>query len=65
MQRRPKWKPVIVPSGHRAENGSVGKSETISHAAHSKGAPIGDEDRLVDIRFSTGALAVHPRGQRG
>jgi hypothetical protein len=57
MQRN--WKPVIVPNGHRAENGKVGKGETISHVAHSKGAPTGDEDRFVDIRFTIAtALAL-------
>ena len=45
MQSRPNWKPVIVSDGHRAENGKVG----------TKGAQTGDEDRLVDIRFTIGA----------
>jgi hypothetical protein len=59
MQRRPNWKPVIVPSGHRAENGKIGRGETIPRAALSKDAPAGDEDRLGDIRFTIGvALAL-------
>ncbi len=45
MQRRANWKPVIVPNGHRAENGTV----------NAKGRATGDEDRLVDIRFTIGA----------
>ena len=49
MQRRPNWKPVIVPNGHRAaDNGKVG----------AKGAPTRDKDRLVDIRFTIGAALV-------
>jgi hypothetical protein len=55
MQRRPNWKPVIVESGDRADNGKVDEGETISHAAQSTGAPTGDEDRLVDIRFTIAA----------
>jgi hypothetical protein len=49
------WKPAIVPNGHRADNGKIDKGETISHAAHSKGAPTEDDDRLVDLRFTIGA----------
>jgi hypothetical protein len=45
MQRRSNWKPVIVSDSHRAENGKVG----------SKAAPTGDEDRIIDIRFTIGA----------
>ena len=45
MQRRSNWKPVIVSDSHRAENGKVGP----------KAAPSGEEDRLVDIRFTIGA----------
>jgi hypothetical protein len=46
MQRRPNWKPVIVPSGHRDENPAM---------SGAKGVQTGDEDRLVDIRFTIGA----------
>lgn len=62
MQRRPNWKPVIVPSGYRAENGKIGKGETISHAAEVftwVNGPTEREDRLGDIRFTIGvALAL-------
>jgi hypothetical protein len=61
MQRRPNWKPVIVPSGHRAENGKIGKEETISHAAEVftwVNSRTGDEDRLGDIRFTIGVALV-------
>jgi hypothetical protein len=61
MQRRPNWKPVIVASGHRAENGKIGKGETISHAAEVftwVNGPTGGEDRLGDIRFTIGAALV-------
>jgi hypothetical protein len=56
MQRRSNWKPVIVPNGDGAEDGNVGEGEPISDAARSKGAPTGDEDRLVDIRFTIATL---------
>jgi hypothetical protein len=42
MQRRPNWKPFIVPKSPRAESGKVGTK-------------AGDEDRLVDIRFTIAA----------
>jgi hypothetical protein len=58
MERRSNWKPVIVPNGRRAENGKIGKDETIPHAAQSKGAPTGDEDRLGDIRFTIGVAVA-------
>jgi hypothetical protein len=58
MERRSNWKPVIVPNGRRAENGKIGKDETIPHAAQSKGAPTGDEEKLVDIRFTVGVALV-------
>jgi hypothetical protein len=45
MQRRANWKPIIVPNGHRAENGKV----------NAKGAPTRNEDGLVDIRFTVAA----------
>jgi hypothetical protein len=48
MKRRPNWKPVIVSDGHRAENGKAG----------AKAAPTGDEDRLVDIRFTIAAAVA-------
>jgi hypothetical protein len=58
MQRRPNWKPVIVESGDRAENGKVG-NDTISHAAPSKDASSRDEDRRVIIHFTIAtALAL-------
>jgi hypothetical protein len=61
MQRRPNWKPVIVPSGHRAENGKIGKEETISHAAEVftwVNSPTGGQDRLGDIRLTIGVAVV-------
>jgi hypothetical protein len=48
MPARPNWKPVIIPTGHRAENGKVS----------AKGAPSSDKDRLGDIRFTIGAALV-------
>jgi hypothetical protein len=45
MQQRSNWKPVIVSDGYRAENGKVG----------AKAPPTGDEDRLLDNRFTIGA----------
>jgi hypothetical protein len=45
MQQRSNWKPVIVSDGYRAENGKVG----------AKAPPTGDEDRLLDIRFTIAA----------
>src|ERR1700730_3283218 len=59
MQRRPNWKPVIVESSDRADNGKVDEGETISHAAPSKDASSGDEDRRVIIHFTIAtALAL-------
>jgi hypothetical protein len=46
MQRRPNWKPVIVPSGHRDENPGMFGAKDVQTA---------DEDRLVDIRFTIAA----------
>jgi hypothetical protein len=46
MQRRPNWKPVIVPSGHRDENPAK---------SGANGVQTGDQGRLVDIRFTIGA----------
>jgi hypothetical protein len=58
MQRRPKWKPVIVPKSPRAESGKVGE-DTISRDAPSKDASSGDEDRRVIIHFTIAtALAL-------
>ena len=50
MQHRSNWTPIIVPNGHGAAQAGLGKP------AHSKGAPTGDEDRLVDFRFAIGTV---------
>ena len=52
MQHRSNWTPVIVPNGHGAESREAG----LGKPAHSKGAPTGDEDRLVDFRFAIGTV---------
>jgi hypothetical protein len=58
MQRRPNWKPVLVPQSPRAESGKVG-NDTISHAAPSKDASRRDEDRRAIIHFTIAtALAL-------
>jgi hypothetical protein len=51
MQRRPNWKPVIVPKSPQAENGKVGNN-TIPDAAPSNDASSKDEDRRVIIHFA-------------
>jgi hypothetical protein len=55
VQRRPNWKPVIVPKSPRAEIAEVRDRYTISHAAVSKGGPSSDADRRGTIQFAIAA----------